>query len=139
VEDPLNLEEVVKTGFAHEIGVEWLDFDSDNARARIAVEEFHLQAYAIVHGGVYSSLAESIASAATYMAVKDDGMVAIGQANDTSFLRPIAEGNITAVARRRQGGRTTWLWDVEMSDDQGRICALSRVTIAVRPMRRDRD
>jgi 1,4-dihydroxy-2-naphthoyl-CoA hydrolase len=135
VEDSANLEGAVKSGFAHEIGVEWLDFDPENARARIAVDETHLQAYGIVHGGVYAALAESIASAATYMGVKDDDRVAIGQANDTSFLRPISEGNINALARRRHGGRTTWLWDVEMSDDEGRVCALSRVTIAVRPKR----
>jgi acyl-coenzyme A thioesterase PaaI-like protein len=40
---------------------------------------------------------------------------------------------VTATARRRHGGRTTWVWDVELADDEGRVCALSRMTIAVRP------
>lgn len=128
-------QEDIPTGFAEEIGTEWIDFDPDNARARIAVEKRHLQPYGIVHGGVYATLAESICSAATYGAVREDGMVAIGQANDTTFLRPIGEGTITATARTRHRGRTTWIWDVEMSDDEGRVCALSRMTIAVRPRR----
>ena len=89
----------------------------------------------IVHGGVYATLAESICSAATYGAVRDDGMVAMGQSNDTTFLRPIGEGHVNATARTRHRGRTTWIWDVEMSDDEGRVCALSRMTIAVRPRR----
>ena len=59
----------------------------------------------------------------------------MGQANDTTFLRPTSEGHITANARTRHRGRTTWVWDVEMSDDEGRVCALSRMTIAVRPRR----
>jgi 1,4-dihydroxy-2-naphthoyl-CoA hydrolase len=42
---------------------------------------------------------------------------------------------VNASARARHRGRTTWLWDVEMADDEGRVCALSRVTIAVRPRR----
>jgi len=123
------------SGFAEEIGVEWIEFDPENARGRIAVDKRHLQPNGVVHGGVYASLAESLASAATYRAVMDDGNVAFGMANSTSFLRPITAGHVNAVARARQRGRTTWVWDVELSDDDGNICALSRMTIAVRPRR----
>jgi 1,4-dihydroxy-2-naphthoyl-CoA hydrolase len=122
-------------GFAELIGTEWLDLDPDNAKARIVVGKHHLQPYGIVHGGVLSALAESLCSAATYAAVVDDGMAAMGQSNNTTFLRPISEGNINAAARARHRGRTTWVWDVEMSDDENRVCALSRTTIAVRPQR----
>jgi 1,4-dihydroxy-2-naphthoyl-CoA hydrolase len=127
--------ETTPSGFAEEIGVEWIDFDPDNARARIAVEERHLQPFGIVHGGVYASLAESICSAATYGVVREDDMVAMGQSNSTTFLRPIGTGHVNATATSRHRGRTTWVWDVELSDDEGRVCALVRMTIAVRPRR----
>jgi 1,4-dihydroxy-2-naphthoyl-CoA hydrolase len=123
------------SGFAEYIGTEWLSLDLDDARARIAVEPRHLQPYGIVHGGVYASLAESLCSAATHMAVLDDDMVAMGMANSTTFLRPITGGHVHATARTRQQGRTTWVWDVEISDDEGRVCALVRMTVAVRPRR----
>ena len=125
----------VPSGFAEEIGVEWLDLAPDGASARIAIEPRHLQPSGIVHGGVFASLAESLTSATTYDAVREEGMVAMGQANDTSFLRPISGGHATASAKPRHRGRTTWIWDVEIADDEGRVCALSRVTIAVRPRR----
>jgi 1,4-dihydroxy-2-naphthoyl-CoA hydrolase len=128
-------EETIPSGFAQEIGTEWIDLDPDNARARVKVESRHLQPFGTVHGGVYTALAESICSAATSDAVRGDGMAAMGQANNTSFLRPILKGHVNAVARARYQGRTTWVWDVEMMDDEGRTCALSRVTIAVRPQR----
>jgi 1,4-dihydroxy-2-naphthoyl-CoA hydrolase len=54
------------SGFAEDIGVEWTDLDPDDARARIKVEERHLQPNGVVHGGVYASLAESLSSASTY-------------------------------------------------------------------------
>ncbi len=127
--------DIVPSGFAEEIGVEWLDLSPDGAKARIAVDQRHLQPYGIVHGGVHSSLAESLTSAATYDAVKDQGKVAMGQASDTSFLRPISEGHINASAVARHRGGTTWIWDVEITDDECRLCALSRMTIAVREMR----
>jgi 1,4-dihydroxy-2-naphthoyl-CoA hydrolase len=123
------------SGFAESIGVEWVDLDPDNAHARISVEQRHLQPFGVVHGGVYASLAESLCSAATYGAVREDGMVALGQSNDTNFLRPISEGHLNAAARTRHRGRTTWLWDVEITDDEDRLCALVRMTIAVRPRR----
>jgi 1,4-dihydroxy-2-naphthoyl-CoA hydrolase len=123
------------SGFAEDIGVEWLSLDPDDARARIAIEPRHLQPYGVVHGGVFASLAESLTSAATYGAVRDEGMVAMGQANDTTFLRPVSDGYVNASAKARHRGRTTWVWDVEITDDDGRVCALARMTIAVRPAR----
>jgi 1,4-dihydroxy-2-naphthoyl-CoA hydrolase len=127
--------ETTPSGFAETIGIEWIDFDPENARARAPVHPQLLQPFGVVHGGVYSSLAESICSAATYDAVREEGMVALGQSNDTNFLRPIAEGHVNATARVRHRGRTTWLWDVEIADDEDRLCALVRMTIAVRPRR----
>jgi uncharacterized protein (TIGR00369 family) len=128
-------EETLPSGFAEEIGTEWIDLHPDNARARIKVEQRHLQPFGIVHGGVYASLAESLCSTATSLAVQEDGMVALGMANSTTFIRPISEGHVNASARARQRGRTTWVWDVELTDDEGRVCALVRMTAAVRPRR----
>ncbi|HKH22004.1 MAG TPA: PaaI family thioesterase [Solirubrobacterales bacterium] len=127
--------ETTPSGFANEIGVEWTDLDPENARARIEVEDRHLQPFGVVHGGVYASLAESLCSVATYVAVRENDEVALGMANNTTFLRPISSGHVNAVAQVRQRGRTTWVWDIEMTDDEGRVCALSRMTIAVRPGR----
>jgi len=127
--------EASPSGFAGFIGTEWTDLDPDAARARIKIEAHHLQPFQVVHGGVYAALAESLCSAATYEAVRENDEVAVGMANNTTFLRPIAEGHLNARARVRQRGRTTWIWDVEISDDEDRVCALVRMTIAVRPRR----
>ena len=122
------------SGFDQLIGTEWLEVGPEEARARIAVGDRHSQIHGIVHGGVYAALAESTCAFATSEAVAPDGMAALGMSNSTTFLRPVTEGHLNALARRRHGGRTTWVWDVEVSDDQGRICALARVTLAVRPL-----
>jgi 1,4-dihydroxy-2-naphthoyl-CoA hydrolase len=125
--------EDIPSGFADYIGTEWLVLDPEEARARIELKQHHLQPNGFVHGGVYASLAESICSAATYRAVRDQGMLAFGQANSTTFLRPISAGHVNATARTRQRGRTIWVWDVDLRDDEDRLCALVRMTIAVRP------
>jgi 1,4-dihydroxy-2-naphthoyl-CoA hydrolase len=119
------------------LGFEHLEAPKGEARAQLAVGEHLLQPAGLVHGGVYAALAETVASKATFEAVSGDGMVAMGQSNATTFLRSVREGRINAIGRARHRGRTTWVWDVEMSDAEGRLCALSRVVIAVRPLRVD--
>jgi len=57
----------------------------------------------------------------------------MAQSNQASFLRPVSSGHVEVEAKVRHRGRTTWVWDCELTDDQGRLCALVRMTIAVRP------
>ena len=115
------------------LGIEILDADPEIAHARMEVSDAVRQPYGIVHGGAYAAMAETLASATTAMAVYNDGMIAVGQSNHTSFLRPISSGTVHAEARRRHRGRTSWVWEVDCTDDEGRLCALVRVTMAVRP------
>lgn len=109
------------------------DFDEERIAGSFEVADRVRQPFGIVHGGAYAALAETLASVATYFAVQGNGDIAVGQNNDTSFLRPVSEGTVHALGTRRHRGRTSWIWDVEFTDDKGRVCALSRVTIAVRP------
>jgi uncharacterized protein (TIGR00369 family) len=119
-------------GFDALYGFQLTEIDDGLARGEVAVRDELKQPFGLVHGGVYASLAESLTSIATALAVAPDGRQAMGQSNSTSFLRPITEGTIYATAHARHRGRTTWIWDVEITDDAGRLCALSRTTIAVR-------
>ena len=114
------------------LGLEIEEVSADIVRARVPLRAEIMQPIGIVHGGVYAAIAETLASRGTLAGVLRDGGYAVGLANNTSFLRPISEGAIEAVARPLHSGRTTWVWDVELKDDQGRRCAVSRVTIAVR-------
>jgi 1,4-dihydroxy-2-naphthoyl-CoA hydrolase len=119
-------------GFDGLYGLEIIDLAPELANARLAVRDDHKQPWGIVHGGIYASIAESVTSWATASVVVPEGKIASGMSNQTSFLRPVSGGTIHAVATRKHAGRTTWVWEVEMTDDQGRLCALSRMTIAIR-------
>jgi 1,4-dihydroxy-2-naphthoyl-CoA hydrolase len=119
-------------GFDGLYGLEILTMSDEEVTARVAVRDELKQPAGLVHGGVFASIAESTTSLATGNAVRANGQSAQGLSNQTSFLRPILDGTIHAVARRRHRGRTTWVWEVDISDDDGRLCALVRMTIAVR-------
>lgn len=115
------------------LGMQVGEFDEQRISGSFEVADRVRQPFGIVHGGAYAALAETLASVATYFAVQGNGDVAVGQNNDTSFLRPVSAGIVHAEGTRRHRGRTSWIWDVEFKDDEGRVCAISRVTIAVRP------
>jgi 1,4-dihydroxy-2-naphthoyl-CoA hydrolase len=119
-------------GFDRLYGLESVEVKDGRASAHVRVRDELKQPYGLVHGGVYAAIAESLASVGTALAVAQENRLAMGLSNQTSFLRPITEGTIHAVAIAKHRGRTTWVWEVEMSDDAGRLCVLTRMTIAVR-------
>jgi uncharacterized protein (TIGR00369 family) len=121
-------------GFDRLYGLEILSYDDEQVTAQVTVRDELKQPAGLVHGGVYASIAESVASMATALAVIPEGSMAMGLSNSTSFLRPVTEGTVHAQATRLHRGRTTWVWDVRFTDDAGRTCALTRMTIAVRPL-----
>lgn len=118
------------------VGTEWLSDDPDDARVRLRIRDELRQPFGLMHGGVMSTLIESVCSRATAGAVHDEGMAAMGQSINVSFLRPVTEGAVEVRAKARHRGRTTWLWQAEVVDDEGRTCALAQMTIAVRPRSR---
>jgi 1,4-dihydroxy-2-naphthoyl-CoA hydrolase len=132
-------------GFDRLYGLEVLTVSDEEVTAQVKVRDELRQPAGLVHGGVLASIAESICSLATWRAVAAGGersgderaapgRSAQGLSNQTSFLRPIVDGTIHAVGRRRHRGRTTWVWEVDITDDDGRLCALVRMTVAVRDL-----
>lgn len=115
------------------LGFRPIEVTDEVVRGEFRVEDRVRQPYGLVHGGAYAAFAESLASQATFFAVRSEQMIAVGLSNQTSFLRPVLDGVVHAHGRRRHRGRTTWLWEIDFTDDDGRLCATSRVTLAVRP------
>jgi 1,4-dihydroxy-2-naphthoyl-CoA hydrolase len=124
----------LRSHFDSLLGTEWLDDDPEHARVRIQMRDELRQPVGLLHGGVMSSLVESVCSRATALAVHDDGMMAMGQSISVSFIRPVTEGAAEVHARARHRGRTGWVWDAEVLNDDGKLCALAQMTIAVRPI-----
>jgi len=126
------IQRIAGVGFDRFYGLEITDAQDGLLRGRVAVRDEIKQPAGLVHGGVYAAMAESLASTGTAVAVMGEGKVAMGLSNLTSFMRPITAGTVHAEARAKHRGRTTWVWEVEITDDAGRVCVLTRVTVAVR-------
>ncbi len=111
------------------------DLPAGVSRGRIEVRPEICDHGGAVAGGVLAAAAEAIASRGTWQAVMSDGLAAQGLSNDTTAFAPVTSGHVDAVARVVGRTDTEWIWSVEFADAAGRPCGLSRVTVAVRPMR----
>jgi 1,4-dihydroxy-2-naphthoyl-CoA hydrolase len=136
-EGTIKKDPVAESNFDTYIGTEWISLDPDDARARIEMRDELRQPYGLMHGGVYSTLVESLCSYATAVAVHDEGNISVGQAIEVSILRPVVAGYAECRGLVRHRGRTTWVWEAEILDDDERLCALAKMTMAIRPAPKD--
>jgi 1,4-dihydroxy-2-naphthoyl-CoA hydrolase len=116
------------------LDLEWLELTAEVARVRFEVRENLKQPLGLLHGGIYSAVAETVASVATVRAVWEEGKIGSGLSNSASFLRPVTAGTVHVSARCRGHDDREWVWAHEFRDDRDRLCALVDVTIAVRAL-----
>jgi 1,4-dihydroxy-2-naphthoyl-CoA hydrolase len=115
------------------LGVTMVSAEPDRVVAAVEIDDRHKQPFGLVHGGFYAVVAESAASVGGALTAIPKGGAAMGSSNNTAFLRPfVGDGTLTSTAVRIHAGRTTQLWDVEHRGPDGKLCATSRVTIALR-------
>jgi 1,4-dihydroxy-2-naphthoyl-CoA hydrolase len=118
-------------GFDSELGLTYLEATPDGARAQLTITEKLLQPHGIVHGGVYCSVVESVASvsAAVWLEANGGGNKVVGVNNNTDFLRAITAGMVTAVSTPIHRGRRQQLWLIEIADTNDKMVARGQVRL----------
>jgi 1,4-dihydroxy-2-naphthoyl-CoA hydrolase len=119
-------------GFDALYGLELTECSGEIARGRLEVRDELRAPGGPVHGGIYGAIADALAVRGTAAGVAGDDKRAIGLASQITVLHPIESGTVHGTATRRHRGRTTWVWEVELTDDGGRPCVAGRVTVSVR-------
>src|SRR5262249_28304798 len=114
------------------LGFEMTSISEGTVEGRFAITDAMRQRFGLMHGGAYAALTEMLATKTTVAAVYPQKFAAISTSNDTSFLRGAQSESITARGRARHRERTMWVWEIDHTDDHKRLCAVSRVTIAMR-------
>jgi 1,4-dihydroxy-2-naphthoyl-CoA hydrolase len=116
--------------FDKELGLVFTEISPDRTRAQLDVLPKLLQPMGIVHGGVYCSMVESLASVAAYtwIAANGGGSV-VGVNNNTDFLRAISSGTVYGAATPVHRGRRQQLWIVTISDSDDRLLARGQVRL----------
>jgi 1,4-dihydroxy-2-naphthoyl-CoA hydrolase len=117
-------------GFDNWLGLTYLDMTPDGGRAQLQIHDKLLQPWGIVHGGVYCSIIESMASVSAHVWLGENGGgIVVGVNNNTDFLRAIRSGTVTAVSTPIHRGRLQQLWLVTITDEDDRVVARGQVRL----------
>ena len=109
-------------------------FDDDSLTASMVVDPRTHQPYGLLHGGASVVLAETLGSTASYLCIDSRRFYCVGLEVNANHLRGLRSGRVTAVARPLHLGRTTQVWDIRLSGDDGKLSCVSRLSMAVVPL-----
>ncbi|GAA2445467.1 PaaI family thioesterase [Agromyces soli] len=116
------------------LGIEMTELTEDSLKGRMPVDGRTRQPGGVLHGGASVALAETLASWGASMTVDPEQYYCVGMEINANHVRPVAEGWVYGEARPLTRGRTTQVWDIRITDEQGRPVCISRCTMAVLPV-----
>ena len=112
------------------LGIEFLEVGEDFIRGRVPVDHRTQQPYGLLHGGVSVVLAETLGSCGAAFSVPE-GYRAVGLDINANHLRGASSGWVTGIARPVHMGRTTQVWQIDLSNDAGELTCVSRITMSI--------
>ena len=112
------------------LGIEFLEVGDDFIKGRVPVDKRTRQPYGILHGGVSVVLAETLGSSAA-ASCAPDGHRVVGLDINANHIKATTSGWVTGIARPVHIGRTTQVWQIDMTNDAGELTCVSRITMAV--------
>lgn len=102
--------------FVAHTGIELTEASTDSCQGKVVINENHHQPYGVVHGGVYCTLIETLASTGAALWAMENGMAGcVGLSNQTDFIRATTEGVLIGSATPIHRGRTQQLWQVTVT------------------------
>lgn len=116
------------------LGIEFVEAGDDYVTAKMPVDARTQQPARMLHGGASVVLAETLASWAASFVVDREKHHCVGLEINANHVRAIGSGWVIGTARPIHLGRSTQIWEVRISDEQGRLVCISRVTMAVLAM-----
>ena len=113
------------------LGIEFVEAGDDWVSARMPVDARTHQPFGRLHGGASVALAETTASMGGAMTLDPMKQTTVGLEINANHIRPAMSGYVTATAKAESIGRTTQIWTIRITNEDGKLVCLSRITLAV--------
>jgi uncharacterized protein (TIGR00369 family) len=105
------------------LGIEGLQTDAEEVRARLAWREELCTAGGLLHGGALMALADSTGGLCAYLNLPDGATATATIQSSATFLKPVRDGHVEAISRPLNVGRNVIVVETELQDDDGRAVA----------------
>jgi 1,4-dihydroxy-2-naphthoyl-CoA hydrolase len=113
------------------LGIEMVEFTRERVVATMPVTAKTHQPFGVMHGGVSLIIAETVASAGSYLFIDRERQRAVGLEINANHIRSVREGMVKAIGTPVHCGRTTLVWDIRIYDEAERLICISRCTIGI--------
>jgi 1,4-dihydroxy-2-naphthoyl-CoA hydrolase len=117
------------------LGMNFVEIGYDFLTMSMPVDDRTKQPYGLLHGGASCALAETVGSIASALVIDTAKQICVGLEINANHLRGVREGFIYAKASRIHLGASTHVWDIKITDDNGKLVCVSRLTVAILPKR----
>lgn len=128
------LNATLKNSIGEVLDIRFESFDDESLSASMTIDSRTHQPYGLLHGGASVVLAETLGSTASYLCIDSSRFYCVGLEVNANHLRGLRSGRVHAVARPVHLGRTTHVWDIRLSGDDGKTSCISRLTMAIVPL-----
>lgn len=102
----------------------------DTLEASMPVDDRTKQPFGLLHGGASVVLAESIGSVAGYLCTQGEQKV-VGIEINANHVRSAREGRVKGICKAIHTGSRHQVWQIDIYDEQQRLCCTSRLTTAI--------
>ena len=125
-----NLNQLCSNSAVSHLGIEISAFGEDWIEATMPVDHRTMQPFGLLHGGISVALAETIGSLAGYLAIEEN-KIAVGLDINAHHLRSVKQGIVTAKATPISLNRNIHVWQIDIRDEQDKLCCVSRLTLSI--------
>ena len=115
------------------LGIEITEKGDDFLTGKMPVDSRTVQPMRILHGGANVVLAETLGSIASLMIINPEEEISVGVDINANHIRSVKSGWVTGVAKPLSIGRKIHVWEIKITDDEGRLTCVSRLTVSVLP------
>ena len=130
----LHLSEILHFGdgnMGKHIGIQFSEIGENYLRATMPVDHRTKQPYGLLHGGASVTLAETLGSVASALVIDHEKFMCVGLEINANHIRSAKQGFVTGTCTPIHLGAQTHVWDIKIHDEAGKLCCISRITVAV--------
>ncbi|GAA5524241.1 putative esterase PA1618 [Microbulbifer aestuariivivens] len=125
------LNEILQGCMPGHLDMRFTELGDDYLVGTMPVDARTRQPFGVLHGGASVVLAETLGSMAANLVVDRSSYYCVGQEVNANHLRPVADGEVTGVARAVHLGRTSQVWEMRITAPDGKLSCISRLTMAI--------
>ena len=124
------LNQQIENTMIQSLGIEITTLDKDCVKGKMPVDERTVQRFGLLHGGASAAFAETLGSIGGTSNVDFPDEMVVGIEINANHIKGVRNGWVYGEAKPAHIGNKTQVWEIRITDKEGELVCLSRLTLA---------